>query len=177
MLVKTECGETYFTQKLVINNFFGKLKKTQWVSYIILMKERESEIESYFQSEVEFHYPQDKVALSDLIEEFKNRSNKNFNENNENNIFGEKIVGERLIFIDDVLDLANESKKFAAFLTVTRKYSYSYVYIFHTIFPEKANWRLILSQTNILNIFPVSVPINIVRKILEAKMKMIFISK
>ena len=69
--------------------------------------------------------------------------------------------------MDDVSGLADESKKFAAFLTVTRKYSYSCVYIFHTIFPEKANWRLILSQTNIFNIFSASVPINSVRKILE----------
>ena len=38
---------------------------------------------------------------------------------------------------------------------------------FHTIYPEKANWRTILSQTNIYNIFPVTVPLNSVRKILE----------
>ena len=25
---KAECGKTYFTQKLAINSFFGKLKKT-----------------------------------------------------------------------------------------------------------------------------------------------------
>ena len=25
---RTECGKPYFTQKLEINNFFGKLKKT-----------------------------------------------------------------------------------------------------------------------------------------------------
>ena len=137
MLVETECGKTYFTQKLATNNFFGKLKKAEWVSYIILTKERESEIESYFQSEVELHYLQDKVALSDLIEEFKNRSNKNFNENNENNIFGEKIVRERLLIIDDVLDLADESKKLAAFLTVTRKYSYSWFIFFIQFFLKK----------------------------------------
>ena len=87
---RTECGKTYFTQKLAINNFFGKLKKTVWVSYIILTKERKTEIESCFQCEVEFHYPQDQVALSDLIEEFKIRSSKKCNENNVNNIFGEK---------------------------------------------------------------------------------------
>ena len=71
------------------------------------------------------------------------------------------------MIMDDVPGLADESKKFAAFLTVTRKYSYSCVYIFHTIFPEKANWKWILSQTNIFNIFPESVPINSVRRILE----------
>ena len=69
--------------------------------------------------------------------------------------------------MDDVLGLADESKKFAVYLTVTRKYNYNCVYIFHTVFPEKSNWRLILSQTNIFNIFPASVPINSVRKILE----------
>ena len=132
---RTESGKTYFTQKLAINNFFGKLKKTVWVSYIILTKERKTEIESCFQCEVEFHYPQDQVALSDLIEEFKNRSSKNFNENNVNNIFGKKAVRDRLVIMDDVSGLADESKKFAAFLTVTRKYSYNCVYIFHTIFP------------------------------------------
>ena len=164
---RTECGKTYFTQKLAINNFFGKLKKAEWVSYIILTREREAEIESCFQCEVEFHYLQDQVALSDLIEEFKSRSSKNSNENIVNNIFSEKKVRDRLIIMDDVSGLADESKKFAAFLKVTRKYNYICVYIFHTVFPEKSNWRLILSQTNFLNIFPASVPINSVRKILE----------
>ena len=35
------------------------------------------------------------------------------------------------------------------------------------IYPEKANWRTILSQTNIYNIFLATVPLNSVRKILE----------
>ena len=125
--------------------FFGNFKKAEWVSYIILTREKETEIESCFQCEVEFHSPQDQVALSDLIEEFKNRSSKNSSENNLNNIFNEKTVRDRLIIMDDVSGLANESKKFAAFLTVTRRYNYSCVYIFHTVFPEKSNWRLILS--------------------------------
>ena len=45
---RTKCGKTYFTQKLAINNFFGKLKKTEWVSYIISTTEREAKIESCF---------------------------------------------------------------------------------------------------------------------------------
>ena len=68
--------------------------------------------------------------------------------------------------MEDISGLADESKTFAAFFTVTRKYNYNDVYIFHTVFPEKSNWRLILSQTNILNIFPASVSINSVRNIL-----------
>ena len=52
---RTECGETYFTQKLAINNFFGKLKKEECVSYIVLTRETETYIESCFQCDVEFH--------------------------------------------------------------------------------------------------------------------------
>ena len=52
-------------------------------------------------------------------------------------------------------------------MTVARKYNYNCVYIFHTIYPKKANWQTILSQTNIYNIFPATVPLNSVRKILE----------
>ena len=52
-------------------------------------------------------------------------------------------------------------------MTVAQKYNYNCVYIFHTIYPEKANWQTILSQTNIYNIFPVTVPLTGVRKILE----------
>ena len=31
---KTGCGETYFLQKLGLYNFFGKIVKTEWVSWI-----------------------------------------------------------------------------------------------------------------------------------------------
>ena len=113
---RTECGKTYFTQKVATNNLFGKLKKAEWLSYIILTTEREAEIEFCFQCEIEFHYPQDQVASPDLIEKSKNRSSKNSKENNVNNIFGEKTVRERLIMMYDVSGLGNESKKFAAFL-------------------------------------------------------------
>ena len=53
---RTECGKVYFTQKLAISKFFGKLKKAEWLSYIILTKEMEAEIETCIQCEVEFHY-------------------------------------------------------------------------------------------------------------------------
>ena len=82
------------------------------------------------------------------------------------NVFGENSIHNRLIVFDDVSGLADNSKKFAIFLTVARKCNYNCVYIFHKIYPEKANWRMILSQTNIY-IFPATVPLNSVRKILE----------
>ena len=34
IVARTECGKTYFTKKLAINNCFGKLKKAEWVSQI-----------------------------------------------------------------------------------------------------------------------------------------------
>ena len=41
---KTACGKTYFLHKLGINNFFGKLVKTQWVTGIDINEQREPEI-------------------------------------------------------------------------------------------------------------------------------------
>ena len=57
-------------------------------------------------------------------------------------------------------------KNYISFLNVARKYNYNCVYIFHTLYPEKSIWS-ILSQTNIFNIFPATVSINSVKKILE----------
>ena len=116
---------------------------------------------------LEFHYPANEDELSDQLEEFKLKSenDESTDSNNVNNVFGEKSIHDRLIVFDDVSGLADDSKKFVSFLTVARKYSYNCVYIFHTIYPEKANWRTILSETNIYNIFPVTVSLNNVRKI------------
>ena len=166
---RRECGKTTFMQKLALNNFFGKLKKTEWVSGIELSKTREAEIETNFSCKVNFHYPSDEDELSDQLDQFKleSKSNETDNLKNVKNIFGEKSVRDRLIVFDDVSGLADDSKKFVSFLTVARKYSYNCVYIFHTIYPGKANWLTILSQRNIYNIFPATVSLKDVRKILE----------
>ena len=42
---KTECGKTYFLQKLRLNKFFGKLVKTKWVTSIEIDEQREAEIQ------------------------------------------------------------------------------------------------------------------------------------
>ena len=166
---RTECGKTTFVQKLALNNFFGNLKKVKWVSGIRLSQKREAEIESNFPCEVKFSYPLDEDELNDKLEEFKleSESENDSIDNNNVNVFGEKSTRDRLIVFDDVSGLADTSKKLVSFLTVARKYSYNCVYIFHTIYPEKSNWRTILSQTNIFNIFSASVSLNMVRKILE----------
>ena len=69
--------------------------------------------------------------------------------------------------MDDVSGLADLSSKFANFLTVARKFGYHCLYIFQAIHLEKAIWRTILSQTNLLNIFPAPLPLSTVKKVLE----------
>ena len=115
-----------------------------------------------------FFYPNEINELGDLLEEFKLEveTEETTNDNNVK-IFGEVIDRDMLIVFNDVSGLADNSNKFASFLTVARKYKYNWVYIFHTIYPEKAIWRTILSQTNIFNIFHASVPLTAVKRILD----------
>ena len=177
---RTGCGKTAFVQKLAINRFFGELNAAEWVSFIKLDKAREAEIQSCFECELDFYYPRNKEQFEELLEYFKTKSNSleienNMNNDNINDIndlnitnYGEKSIRSRLIVIDDVSGLADLSTKFANFLTVARKFGYHCLYIFHAIHPEKAIWRTILSQTNLLNIFPASVPLSTVKNVLEA---------
>ena len=51
---------------------------------------------------------------------------------------------------------------------VARKFSYTCVYIFHIIYPEKSIWRTILSETSIFDIGPASVSLAHVRRMLES---------
>ena len=60
---------------------------------------------------------------------------------------------DKLIVMDDVSGLADRSDKFANFLTVSRKYGLTCVYIFHTIYPSRQNWQMINSLTQIFNFF------------------------
>ena len=180
---RTACGKTGFVQRLAVNRFFGDLIKAEWVSYIKLDKKREAEIQSCFDCQLDFYYSRNKDQFDNLLEYFKTKSascDENVEENDthseENDKvdliydkgFGEKSKRNRLIVMDDVSGLADTSSKFASFLTVARKFGYHCLYIFHTKHPEKSIWKTILSQTNLLNIFPTSVPIGTVKKILEA---------
>ena len=72
---RTGFWKTFFTEKLAVNNFFGTLKKVEWVSTIELSAEREAEIESCFSCRVDFHYPNELETFNDLLDEFKLRSN------------------------------------------------------------------------------------------------------
>ena len=178
---RTGCGKTAFVQKLAINRFFDELNAAEWVSFTKLDKAREAEIQSCFECELDFYYPRNKEQIEELLEYFKTKLNSSEIENNTNNDdnindindvnimnYGEKSIRSCLIVMDDVSGLADLSTKFANFLTMARKSGYHCLYIFHAIHPEKAIWRTILSQTNLLNIFPASVPLSTVKKVLEA---------
>ena len=69
--------------------------------------------------------------------------------------------------MDNVPGLADRSNIFANFLTVTRKFGYHCVYIFHIILPEKEIWKEIISQTNVFNVFSSSVPFQTVARLLQ----------
>ena len=56
---RTNCGKTTFIEKLGLNNFFGDIIKTEWISGIAIDKQREAEIQSYFKNETEVHIAQE----------------------------------------------------------------------------------------------------------------------
>ena len=81
---------------------------------------------------------------------------------------GENKLLDRLVVIDGVLGLADKYTDFANFLTVSRKFGFTWVYIFHTIYLTRKNWQMILSQTMILNIFQGSIQASSVIKTLTS---------
>ena len=63
-----------FIQKLALYNFFGVLRKADWVSYIPLTEEREVEIQSNFSPTIDFWYPRSVNELDNLLKEFKQKT-------------------------------------------------------------------------------------------------------
>ena len=161
-----------------MNNFFGNIIKAEWISGIDTDKQREAEIQSYFSNETEVHVAKEQDELDSLIETFKFRSREESNDNdNVNNSFGKNKKLDRLIIMGDVSGVADTSKKFVNFSTVSRKFGYNCVFVFHVIVPASQIWQKIISQTNIFNIFPASVPHDIVAKIIESNYYVIIMLK
>ena len=80
---------------------------------------------------------------------------------------GEQLAITRLIIMDDVSGLADKSEEFSNFMTVSRKYGFSCLYVFHTIYPGRQSWEMIMSQTHIFNFFPGSIHSNRILKTLS----------
>ena len=131
---KTGCGKTTFLEKLGINKFFGNTVKIEWISRIDIDKKREAKIQSCFSNETEVHIAKEPDELDLLTETFKLRSSDD--ENDVNSLFGKNKKMNCLIVMDDVSGVADVSKKFANFLTVSRKFGYQCVYLFHVIAPS-----------------------------------------
>ena len=164
---RTGCGKTTFLEKLGLNNFFGYII-IEWISSIDIDKKREAEIQSYFSSETEIHIAKEPDELDSLIETFKLRSHEEIiDKNNVNNLFGKNKKLDRLIVMDDVSGVADVSKKFANFLTVSRKSEYNCVYVFHVIVPASQIWQKIISQIY-LTFFQLVFLITLLQKLFKA---------
>ena len=70
------------------------------------------------------------------------------------------MILDKLIIMDDVSGLDGISEEFTNILTVSRKYGQTCVYIFHTIYPTRQNWQMIMYQTKIFSLLPGSVQAN-----------------
>ena len=92
-------------------------------------------------AKVEFHYPNDSENLNLIIETFQKETydeGEKTNDNDNFNIFGENRKFDKLIVIDDVSGLADKSNDFAYFLTVSQKFEYICLYIFHNTYSTKS---------------------------------------
>ena len=150
---RTGCVKTIFIEKLGKNKLFGsQIKDVFWVSKIVLSSEREEIIrESFIDQEVHFSYPRDLDDFNYLIENFTQEKS-----DYEDSELGENLKINKLIVMDDVSGLVDRSNDFSDFLTVSRKYGFSCLYVLHTIYPGRQNWEM-MSQTHIFNFFPGSI--------------------
>ena len=132
---RTGHGKTTFIQRLGKNKLFGSdLSEVFRVSKNILSKEKEDSIrESFEDQEVQFSYPNDIDDFNYLIGNFMQNRSDYIDNNNE----GESLSVTRLIVMDDVSGLADKSEEFSNLLTVSTKYGFSCLYVFHTIYPGR----------------------------------------
>ena len=59
-------------------------------------------------------------------------------------VMGENNIFDKLIVMDDVSGLADKSDDFANFLTVSRKFNFICICVFHTMYPTRSSWQMIL---------------------------------
>ena len=116
VLGQTGYDKTTFVQNLGKNNMFGKIKD------VLLSKERKHQIRFCFYVPAEFFFSQNVIEFNIVIENFHRKKENT----SDNNIFGENNKFDRLIIMDDVSDPADISNDFGSFLTVARKFNFTY---------------------------------------------------
>ena len=162
---QTGCGKRTFVQNLAKDDLFGELKEIFWISKISLSSERGDNSRSCFKKHVEFKYPNN-IEDFNMYLDFIQR--KRDTECNDNILVGGDNAFNKLIVMDDVADLADKLDNFTNFLTVSRKFNFTCVYVFDTIYPTRSSWQMILSQTKIFNIFTGSLQTSSVIKIMSS---------
>ena len=140
------------------------MKEVYWMSKIELSKDKEDNIRDCFPDQVvKFDYPTNVEEFDDLLEMYRLNKAEYFE-----NELGQNMVLDKLIVMDDVSGLADKSNEFTNFLTVSRKYRMTCVFVFHTVYPTRENWQMILSQTKIFIYFPGSVQVCSAQRILSS---------
>ena len=124
---RTGCGKTTFIQKLGKNKLFGhKIRDLFWVSKIVLIRE------SFVDQVVHCSYPHVLDNFNYLLGNFMQDKSEYID-----NEIGEQPAVTRLIIMDDVSGLGDKYEELSNFLTVSRKYDFSCLYVFHTIYPGR----------------------------------------
>ena len=116
------------------------IKNLLWISKISLSTEREDNIRDCFVNQhVDFEYP-NSIDEFEYLLEICQRKKPDCKEN----VSEENIVLDRVIVMDDVSGLANRSETFSNFLTVSRKFGLTCVYVSDTIYPGRQNWQMLI---------------------------------
>ena len=113
---------------------FGDIKEVYWLS---LSRDREKNIKECFDGNVNFKYLKKLKEFDTCLDLFQRIKEKTDSRND--NFVGENVLLDRLIVMDDVSGLADKSEHFANFLTVSRKFGFTCVYIFRTVYPTRNN--------------------------------------
>ena len=95
--------------------------------------EREDVIrDSFVDQTVKFVYPNNLDEFNYLIDFFMSEKIVE-----SESVLGEKMSIDKLIVMDEVSGLADRCNDFSNFLTVSRKYGFSCIHVFHTIYPGR----------------------------------------
>ena len=126
---QTAYKKTKFIQNSAKNEKFGEPKNVFWLTKIELPKYREQNIATCFNGvPVRFLYPQTLDDFNMHLDFFQKKS--------ENVIVNDSAMGKKIYLISllswaTFLALLTDFKNF---LTVARKFNFSCVYVFHTIY-------------------------------------------
>ena len=109
------------------------------------MKKERQKSNHCFSNETEIHIAKELDELDPLIETVKLRTRDILDDNDKvNSLFAKNKKLDRLIVMDNVSGVAGISRKFATFLTVSRKFGYHCVNVVHVIATSQI-WQKLIS--------------------------------